>query len=115
MKGWQLFLNYVVTRVKVIRNFQIKRILLGVPLEHKHLRALIELKDGTKIVLHEATVAGMVRAFLTTKFDPIRDAVELAGTELADRRAGFAEYQLLETEKAAEDVRKDLSQVLHQK
>jgi len=100
---------------KTIRNTQIQRILLGVPLEHEHLRVLIELTDGTKLVLHEATLASIVRAFLTTKLDPIRDAVELMGTELAERRAGFAEYQLLETETSPEMVKKELSHALKQK
>lgn len=101
--------------MKIIRNSQIQRILLGVPLGHTHIRALIELNDGTKLVFHEAALAGIVRALLTIKLDPLRDAIELTNKELANRRAGFAKHQLIATEKAPEVVRKEISQILYPK
>jgi hypothetical protein len=101
-------------RVKKIRNAQVQRILLGVPRSHKHLRAVLELTDGTKLILHEATLASIVRAFLFAKLDPVQDAVELMGSELTERRAGFAEYQLLVTEKASKRVKAELTNILEQ-
>jgi len=103
-KGW--FLHETRTETcKKIRNAQVQRILLGVPRNHKHLRAVLELTNGTKLVLHEATLASIVRAFLSAKLNPVQDAVELIGTKLMERRAGFAEYQLLATEKASKRVK----------
>ncbi len=101
--------------MKIIRNSKIQRILLGVPLNHTHIRALIELNDGTKLVFHEAVLAGIVRAFLTIKLDPLRDAIELTNMELANRRVGFAKHQLIATEKSPKVVRKEISQILYPK
>jgi hypothetical protein len=101
--------------IKKIRNTQVQRILLGIPCNHKHLRAVLELTDGTTLILHEATLASIVRAFLSVKLDPVQDAVEFLGTELAERRVGFAEYQLLMTEKTANQVKTELTTILEQK
>ena len=98
--------------IKKIRNSQIQRIIIGVPLEHKHLRAVIELTDGMQLILHEATLASLTRAFMTTKLDPIRSAVELEGKELVEQREDFASYQLLETNKCSGTVRQEITQIL---
>ncbi len=98
--------------IKKIRNSQIKRIIIGVPLGHQHLRAVIELTDGIQLVLHEATLSSLTRAFMTTKLDPIRSAVELVGKELIEKREDFAAYQLLETKKCSGTVRQELTQIL---
>lgn len=98
--------------IKKIRNSQIKRIIIGVPLGHQHLRAVIDLTDGMQLVLHEATLASLTRAFITTKLDPIRSAVELEGKVLVEQRKDFAAYQLIETKKCSRTVRQELTQIL---
>ncbi len=100
------------TAIKKIRNSQIQRIVIGVPLGHHHLRAVIDLTDGMQLVLHEATLASLTRAFITTKLDPIRSAVELVGKELVEQREDFAAYQLIETNKCSGTVRQELTQIL---
>jgi hypothetical protein len=57
------------------------------------------LVDGTEIVLHEATVANLARAYVTAKTHPLLEGVELKGMRLSQRKEGFAEWQLLEDDK----------------
>lgn len=68
-----------------------------IPRGHKHIRVAIETKDLT-IVLQEATVAGIVRAYLNVLLHPVKRAVELRLTRVGPgvRKDGYAEYQLLE-------------------
>jgi len=74
---------------------------LAVPPGHRHLRAVLELKDGREIELQEATVAALVRAFISIKTDPLRQQVRLVGRPLnpAEGKPGFASWQLLEPDK----------------
>jgi hypothetical protein len=84
--------------VRVLANADIKEIVVEPPEGHQHLRATITLQSGEAIVLQEATVANLVRAYVEIKTHPRREGVRLVGRELAaeERKKGFAEWQLLE-------------------
>jgi len=86
--------------LRVIRTWDVKRVLLGVPEGHKHLRAFIQLKDGEVIALQEATIAAIVRGYIEIKTHPVKEAVELLGKEIpeAERKQEFASWQLIESE-----------------
>ena len=92
--------------LKVIKTWDVKRVLLGIPEGHKHLRAFIELKDGEIIVFQEATIAAIVRGYIEIKTHPVKEAVEFLGKEIpeSERKKGFASWQLIESEE--NDVKK---------
>ncbi len=79
-----------------ISNEMIREVILEVPAGHRHLRTSLLLHDGTQVILQEATIANIVRAYITMKTHPQRTAVRLKGITLQNRKAGFADYQLLE-------------------
>jgi hypothetical protein len=81
----------------VIANEEIKELIAEVPEGHRHLRTTLVLQDGREITLQEATVANLVRAYITVKTHPARESLRLQGRKLASRKEGFAEWQLLET------------------
>jgi hypothetical protein len=81
---------------RIIRNDEIAEVVVGAPSGHRHIRATIRLSDGSEIVLQEAAVAAIVRAFVTVKTHPVTDSIRLAGRSVDDRKSGFAEWQLME-------------------
>ncbi|MDT8421625.1 MAG: hypothetical protein RQ754_14455 [Desulfuromonadales bacterium] len=86
---------------RILTNAEIAEIVLAPPPGHEHLRATITLHCGEEIILQEATVANLVRAYVSIKTHPKKEGVRLVGRELAggERKKGFAEWQLLEKEK----------------
>ena len=76
----------------------VEEVVAGVPRGHRHLRLALRLRDGTVIILHEAAVAAIVRAYVDIVTHPKRRAVRLLSTRLGDRKPGYAEWQLLEAE-----------------
>jgi len=83
---------------RIITNVEIDEIELAVPPGHRHLRAIIRLQTGEELVLQEATVANLVRAYVSIKTHPVTAAVRLKGHRLAEseKKEGFADWQLLE-------------------
>lgn len=83
---------------RILANADIAEIVLAPPPGHQHLRATIKLHSGEEIVLQEATVANLVRAYVGIKTHPKRKSCRLVGRELAagEAKRGFAEWQLLE-------------------
>lgn len=81
-----------------IRNEDVKELIAEIPDGHKHLRTTIILNDGTEITFQEATIANIVRAYITTKTHPKINKVKLKGEKLNGRKNGYAEWQLLEQE-----------------
>lgn len=61
---------------RIIRNEDIERVLIGVPKGHKHLRVYMKLKDAA-LILQEATIANILRAYLTIKTHSTIRAQEL--------------------------------------
>lgn len=72
------------------------RVTAEIPEGHRHLRTTVELADGTELVFQEAAVANIVRAYVGVKTHPLRKRVVLRGERLAERKEGYAEWQLLE-------------------
>ena len=85
---------------RVLANADIAEIVLASPRGHQHLRATIKLHTGEEIILQEATVANLVRAYVGIKTHPQRRSYRLIGRELAEaqKKKGFADWQLLEKE-----------------
>jgi hypothetical protein len=82
----------------IIHNEDIKELTAEIPEGHRHLRTTIILQDGTEFVFQEATIANLVRAYITVKTHPAIKKVQLKGTRLAERKDGYAEWQLIEEE-----------------
>jgi hypothetical protein len=80
----------------IITNEDVAEVQIRVPDGHRHLRTKIVLKDGSELVFQEATMANIVRAFVTVKTDPVKDSVRLKGRLLQERKEGYAEWQLVE-------------------
>jgi hypothetical protein len=80
----------------VIANEDIKELVAEVPVGHKHLRTTITLQDGRSFTFQEATVANLVRAYITVRTHPQRAKVRMSGRTLDDRKDGYAEWQLVE-------------------
>ncbi len=84
----------------------VEEIIAGVPRGHRHLRLVIRFRDGRSIVLHEATVAAIVRAYVDVTTHPLRTGVRLLGVRLGERKRGYAEWQLLEANLDNEAVKR---------
>jgi len=84
--------------IRILANADIAEIVVAPPEGHQHLRATLTLHSGEAIVLQEATLANLVRAYVAIKTHPQRESVRLVGRELDDgeRKKGFAPWQLLE-------------------
>lgn len=80
----------------IIRNEDVSEILMEIPEGHRHLRASLHLQDGSELVLQEATIANLVRAYVTVKTHPQKETITLKGTSLSDKKQGFADWQLIE-------------------
>jgi len=93
---------------RVYPNECVHRIIAFIPEDHMHVRFVVELSDQT-IVLHEAVVAALVRAYALVATHPVRRAVELESRQLGrgERKPGYAEWQLLETSRSEEEVREE--------
>jgi hypothetical protein len=81
-----------------IRNEDIKGIVVEVPEGHRHLRATLFLEDGRELIFQEATLANLVRAYVTVKTHPVIEKVQLRGKMLEGRKDDYARWQLIEDE-----------------
>jgi len=80
----------------IVRNKDILRVISEIPPGHRHLRTTVVLADGTDLVFQEAAIANIVRAYIRVKTHPTTTRVVMNGELLADRKEGYAEWQLLE-------------------
>ncbi len=80
----------------IVSNEEVKAITVEIPEGHLHLRTTIVLQDGKEFVFQEATVANLVRAYITVKTHPSLTRVDLVGRRLSKRKDGYAEWQLLD-------------------
>ena len=80
----------------IVKNEEVKELIMEVPEGHKHIRTTIIFYDGTEMTFQEATIANLVRAYIKVKTHPILNKIILKGTKLTDRKEGYAEWQLLE-------------------
>ena len=94
----------------ILRNMDIKRVLIGVPENHKHLRIIVESKDKI-FIFHEATIANIVRGFIFIKTHPKIEAIEMKIKEIKGKE-GFAKFQLIETNKNKENIVKEINALI---
>lgn len=80
----------------IIANEDVKELSAEIPEGHKHLRTTIVLHNGTSFTFQEATIANLVRAYITIKTHPRLTRVRLTGRKLDDRKEGYAAWQLIE-------------------
>jgi hypothetical protein len=80
----------------IIRNEDIEELTTEIPEGHLHLRTAIRLRDGTELVIQEATAAAIVRAYVTVKTHPTILKVRLVCKRPEERKDGYAEWQLIE-------------------
>ncbi len=80
----------------VFTNEDVKAILAEIPEGHQHVRTTITLQDGRAFTFQEATIASLVRAYVSIKTHPETIRVELKGSLLNKRKKGYASWQLIE-------------------
>lgn len=81
-----------------VKNEDIEEVLVHIPEGHRHARTVIKLRDGSEVLFQEAAMANIVRAFITLKTHPLKTSVRLTGRFLAEKKEGYAGWQLLEEE-----------------
>jgi len=79
-----------------IANEDISSVIVEVPEGHRHVRTRLVLYDGTEFVFQEAAIANILRAFVAVKTHPQKTSVRLTGRRVADKKPGYAEWQLIE-------------------
>lgn len=80
----------------IIHNENIRELIAEIPEGHRHLRITIVFQDGTEMTFQEATIANLVRAYITVKTHPAKKKITLRGAKLSERKDGYAEWQLVE-------------------
>jgi len=92
-------------KVKIYRNEEVTEIIAAIPRGHYHVRLAIVLNDQV-IVLQEATVAAIVRAYSFVAIHPTRKGVILRCKKLEkhEKKHGFAQYQLIEEPDSEEEA-----------
>jgi hypothetical protein len=82
----------------VISNEDVKEIIVEIPEGHKHMRTTMVLMDGMEFTFLEATIANLVRAYITVKTHPVKNKIRLRGERFNTRKDEYAEWQLIEVE-----------------
>jgi len=96
--------------VRIIRNEDVEKVFIGVPKGHKHLRVYLKLKDNSALIFQEATIANVLRAYITIKTHPTIKAKELKMQTLSEafKKQGYTSHQLLETSRSQEEIEEEL-------
>lgn len=81
----------------IVSNEEVKGVVVEIPEGHRHLRTTIVLQDGREFTFQEATIANLLRAYITVKTHPVKSRVRLTGQRLLQGKENFAEWQLLES------------------
>ncbi len=84
----------------VISNEDVKELIIEIPEGHKHIRSTVIFMDGSELTFQEATIANLVRGYITIKTHPMKNIIKLKGKMLTKRKDDYAEWQLLEVEAA---------------
>ncbi len=84
--------------------------IIGVTKGHKHLRVCMKLRNNSSIVFQEATIANILRAYVTIKTHPKITAQELKMHVLGEtsQKQGYALHQLLEISRSHEEIKEEL-------
>ncbi len=95
-------------RVRILKTNDVVRVIAFIPPGHTHTRVLIETSDGDAIVLQQASVDALIRAYVAVALHPQRVACELTLRELTlHRKHGFARWQLVESARSEDEVLRD--------
>lgn len=81
----------------ILANEDVRELIAEIPEGHKHMRTTIMLQDGTNMTFQEATIANLVRAYISIKTHPSLTRVVMKGKILDKRKDGYAEWQLLDS------------------
>ncbi len=95
----------------LLRNRHVARVVVGIPEGQEQIRARIESDGGDIITLQEATLAALVRAYLSVSTHPQRKAVELRSMAVEESKEGFAMHQLMEVPSEEGSLRAELAAV----
>jgi hypothetical protein len=100
--------------IRIIRNEDIEKVLIGVPKGHKHLRVCMKLKNNSAIIFQEATIAKILRAYVTVRTHPKMKAQELKMHVLGEtsQKRGHALHQLLEISRTQGEIEEELTEFL---
>lgn len=79
-----------------VRNEDVVRVTAEIPEGHRHLRTTLSFADGSSVTFQEATIAAIVRAYVSVKTDPVRNRVTMTGRRVEERKRDYAEWQLVE-------------------
>jgi hypothetical protein len=101
-----------VNKKTLLCNNDIETAILAVPQGHQHLRLALTDRAGETIILQEATVAAIVRAYTTIKTHPVKNAVKLVSVKPAGLKKGYAEDQLVEVVEEEKQIIAKLSELL---
>lgn len=99
-------------KVTHLSTHDVNRLLFGIPATHKHYRLALITRDDDCLVLSEALVAAIARAYVSIKTHPLRASIEMASRPLQSPKADFASYQLLETETDSSAIQLELRELL---
>lgn len=101
---------------KRIRNKDIETVWIGIPEGHKHIRVCIKLKDELTVIFQEATIANILRGYITVKTHPTTKAqeLELQVSDETSQREGYALHQLLETSRSQDEIKGKLTDCLEE-
>ncbi len=111
-RGTRELIKGLKRRLLIIRNSDVKKVILGPPRGHKHIRGFIFLKNGLTIVLQQATLENMARGLINLITHPFKRALQLRCVKLDKRKEGFAEYQLIEEEVDEEELIEEITAFL---
>ena len=90
---------------------RVKRVLVGIPHNHKHIRTIIEFESGETRVFTESEMANISRSFIHVLTHPLDKAVELQSKQ-TDGKNGFAHHQSLNTNRKSEEIQKEISTIM---
>ena len=99
--------------IRPIANEQVQQILCGTPSGHKHLRFFIQTEQQC-LIFSEATIANLVRAFVTLKTHPVKKAIRLVQATPPLRKIDFAAIQLLEEDGSEEAEQQQIDSLWQQ-
>jgi len=91
--------------IKIYRNEDVEEVVAAIPRNRRHIRVLIKLRDQG-IVLQEASVAAITRAYLSVLLHPSRRGIILKNAKISERerKPGYAEYQLIEVPNSEDEA-----------
>ncbi|ABN69577.1 hypothetical protein Smar_0468 [Staphylothermus marinus F1] len=101
---------------RIYKNEDVEEIIAAIPENHYHVRFLIKFRDQT-ILLQEATVAALVRAYAYTALHPFRKGIILRRKTLSkeEKKPGYATHQLIEITGSEDKAVKIITDIIGEK